>query len=315
MNFTNTALDELSGILRKGILLSVSLTFIIISSFEKTVSAQTNEIIFLAGPKDHGAPGRHEYPEDLRVLARSLERSANLENVVAKVFVGEAPRDLSVYENAAAIVINSSSDRSAREIHPLFPPNPNTSGSGYDEETEDFLRELNLLIENNNIGVVVFHYALWVENWRARGYYMNWMGGLWVQSASGNPVDHWVMTPKNVWHPILNGVKPWTYRDEVFNRFFLPDEIPGRTELLISTPTESDESRRLPDNYGPQIAAWSYDRPEGGRGFVFGGMDYHDNMELEDYRKFILNGIVWAAGLEVPEEGVHSPKPELDLNN
>ena len=27
------------------------------------------KILFLAGPKDHGAPGRHEHEKDLRILA------------------------------------------------------------------------------------------------------------------------------------------------------------------------------------------------------------------------------------------------------
>jgi hypothetical protein len=33
-------------------------------------------------------------------------------------------------------------------------------------------------------------------------------------------------------------------------------------------------------------------------------------MAIEDYRRFLLNGIVWSAGLDVPVEGVHSPVPE-----
>ena len=31
-----------------------------------SASAQEKKIIFLAGPKDHGAPGRHEYERDLK---------------------------------------------------------------------------------------------------------------------------------------------------------------------------------------------------------------------------------------------------------
>ncbi|MDR8394084.1 ThuA domain-containing protein [Aliifodinibius sp. S!AR15-10] len=281
--------------------------------FGNTASAQPNEVIFLAGPKDHGMAGRHDYPADLKVLAESLRKSNNIGDVTTKVLVGKAPRDLNVYKNAAAIVINSSSDRSGREVHPLFPPNPNTSGTGYDEETEAFLEGLNEILKNNKAGVVVIHYALWIENWAARGYYMDWLGGFWVQMGSRNPVDIWEMEPQNVEHPILNGVSPWKYRDEIFSRFFLPDQISGRTELLTAMPTYSDEQSRLPENYGTQVAAWSYTREDGGRGFAFGGMDFHDNMEIDDYRKFVLNGIVWSAGMKVPPEGVHSPTPEIEI--
>jgi hypothetical protein len=30
---------------------------------------------------------------------------------------------------------------------------------------------------------------------------------------------------------------------------------------------------------------------------------------VEDYRRFLLNGIVWAAGIEVPRGGVQSMAP------
>ncbi len=260
------------------------------------------EIVFLAGPKDHGMPGRHEYEKDLRFLAHCLETSPNLRGLTTKVHVGAAPRDLSFFENAAVIVIESSSDRLAREVHPLFPPEPDNPNHRYDEATTAWLKELDALIKKNRTGVVVFHYANWVEHWTARGYYMQWLGGLWVQMASRNPVDEWTMTPRAPEHPILRGVKPWTYHDEVFCRFFLPPNDPNRTDLLTGTPAKSP--------VGPQVVSWAYQRDDGGRGFVMGGVDFHVNLQQhDDYRRFLLNGIVWAAGLEVPADGAQSTPP------
>ncbi len=91
-------------------------------------------------------------------------------------------------------------------------------------------------------------------------------------------------------------MKPWTYRDEVFCRFFLPNDA-RRTNLLLATPKE-DKLK-----IGPQIASWAYQRDDGGRGFVFGGLDFRDNLVRDDYRKFLLNGIAWAARTGGPEEG------------
>lgn len=278
--------------------------------FALSVKAQENspentvkKIIFLAGPKDHGRPGRHEYEKDLRVLAESLEQASNLTNIKTEVYVGTAPKDLSIFENALAIVINSSSDRIEGETHPLFPPDPTTNHHGYDEATTAHLAKLDALIKSKGIGVVVLHYANWVENWAARGFYMDWIGGLWVQMVSKNPTDNWTMTPESH-HPILNGVKPWTYRDEMFCRFHLPTDH-RRTNLLRATPEK--------DRYaiGTQIASWAYQRDDGGRGFVYGGTDWHDNMLIEDYRRFLLNGIAWAAGIEVPETGIESKQPSI----
>ena len=118
---------------------------------------------------------------------------------------------------------------------------------------------------------MILHYATWAENWRAREYYLNWTGGLWVQIGSKNPTDDWSMTLENRKHPILRGVKPWEYRDEIFCRFFLPNDK-RRTDLLLATPKEDKPG------IGPQIAAWAYQRDDGGRGFVFGGLDFRDNL-------------------------------------
>ncbi|HEX6636383.1 MAG TPA: ThuA domain-containing protein [Steroidobacteraceae bacterium] len=269
-----------------------------------SVDAAGTKILFLAGPRDHGAPGRHEYERDMRTLAQSLERATNLPGITTQLIVGSLPRDLEAVKDAAAIVIDSSSDRAENEVHPLFPPNPTTNGRGYDAATKAWLEQLNALIKARRIGVVIFHYALWAENWAARANYLEWTGGLWVQMGSKNPVDQWTMTLENRKHPILRGVKPWTYRDEVFCRFFLPDDE-RRTALLVATP--KDDRQRI----GPQIASWAYERDDGGRGFVFGGLDFRDNLVRDDYRKFLLNGIAWAARLEIPRNGVASPVPDV----
>lgn len=287
----------------------VALAAGLIAGLSSGPSAQTpaapapgpKKIIFLAGPKDHGAPGRHEHEKDLRMLAAALESSPNLKGrVKTEVYVGKAPTDLSVYADAAAIVIESSSDRDARETHPLFPPEPETTRHTYDAATLEFLKGIDARAKAG-MGVVVFHYANWAEHWVARRHYLDWTGGLWVQGVSRNPVDQWTMTPKLPDHPILRGVKEWSYRDEVFCRFHLPVDL-KRSELLLATPAKAPT--------GPQIASWAYEREGGGRGFVYGGADFHDNLgRIEDYRRYLLNGIVWAAGLEVPAGGVQSTVP------
>ncbi len=267
-------------------------------------AANSKKVLFLAGPRDHGAPGRHEYERDLKTLAQSLEQSGNVPGLTTQLIVGALPRDLSALQDVAAIVIDSSSDRADGEIHPLFPPNPTTNGRGYDADTSAWLKSLDDLIKQKQIGIVILHYATWAENWRAREYYLNWTGGLWVQIGSKNPQDDWSMALENKRHPILRGVKPWTYRDEVFCRFFLPADK-RRTNLLLATPKEDKAG------IGPQIASWAYQRDDGGRGFVFGGLDFRDNLARDNYRKFLLNGIAWAAHVEIPRAGIESPTPDV----
>ncbi len=270
-------------------------------AFSALAQAQSKKVVFLAGPKDHGAPGRHEYEKDLRVLAKCLETSTNLKDVTTKVFVGKT--DLKELADASVIVIESSSDRDAKEHHPLFPQDPSTDHTKYDADTTAYLKEFDGLMKKG-VGIVILHYATWAENVRARQYYLDWTGGLWVQAVSRNPFDTFYMALKNTSHPVLRGVKPWSYKDEVFCRFFRPEDG-RRTELVVANPSRG--------SLGPQVAAWAFQREDGHRAFVMGGVDLHSNMALEDYRKFLLNGIAWAGGIEVPEEGVASSVSEESL--
>ncbi|HAY99623.1 MAG TPA: hypothetical protein DCY38_02395 [Opitutae bacterium] len=64
----------------------------------------------------------------------------------------------------------------------------------------------------------------------------------------------------------------------------------------------------------PQHVAWAYERADGGRGFGFTGGHFHQNWKQDDFRKLVLNAILWTAHGEVPEGGVPSRTPtNLDL--
>jgi type 1 glutamine amidotransferase len=265
-------------------------------------SAKITKIVFLAGPKEHGAPGRHEYEKDLKELAWGLEHASNLKNVKTVVLVGKAPKDLSVLEDASAIVIDGSGGWLKTETGILFPQDQDTDGRTYDPQTTAWLKSLDQLIKTKHIGLAIFHYSMWVDNWAGKHYLLDWFGGLWIPYSSHNPVDTWSVKPLAPQHPILNGVQPWTYRDEMYSRYFLFHD-PRRTELLEAMPADAK-------NGGPDPVSWAYERPDGGRSLVWGGSDFHDNMHMvTDYRRFLLNGIAWTAGLNVPREGVASPAP------
>jgi type 1 glutamine amidotransferase len=273
-----------------------------VSAAPVQAEAAPRKILFLAGPKEHGSPGRHEYEKDLRELAWSLEHASNLKGFRTEVIVGKPPRDLSVYEDAALIVVDGNGDWLKRETGMLFPQAQDTDGRTYDAETTAWLKSFDDLLKRKHIGVAMFHYTMWNNNWAGQKYLLDWLGGLWIPYSSHNPVDTWAVTPLKVKHPVLSGVKPWTFREEMYSRYFLFTN-PNRTELLQGMPKD-------PKNGGPDPISWVYQRPDGARAFVWGGSDFHDNMhKFADYRRFLLNGIVWAAGGEVPRGGVASPPP------
>jgi len=265
----------------------------------KSLPAQNKKILFVAGPKDHGAPGRHEYEKDLRTLAYALEHSSNLKGITTEVIVGQVPRDLSKLKDVAAIVMESSSDRLPNETHSLFVTK--TDGKTYSPEEMEFLKGFDELVKKG-MGLVIYHYATWIDNQAGHDMLLRWFGGVRQAPQSTNPVDDWANAPApgSENHPILQGVKPWSYREEVFCKFFFPPDV-KTIPLIVATPTRS--------TIGPQVSAWAYERPDGGRSVTIGGMDWHNLLQMEDNRKYMLNSIVWAAKAQVPGGGVQSTIP------
>jgi len=126
-------------------------------------------------------------------------------------------------------------------------------------------------------------------------------------------------------HPITRGVKPFTIRDEWYFNMRFTEGKRGVTPILAAVPDASVTTR--PD--GPhsgnpvmraqvargdaQVVSWAYERPDGGRGFGFTGAHYHANWGNEDFRRIVLNAILWLAKMEVPAGGVQSKLTAEDL--
>ena len=59
--------------------------------------------------------------------------------------------------------------------------------------------------------------------------------------------------------------------------------------------------------------AWAVERPDGGRGFGFTGAHFHKNWGNENFRKIVLNALLWTAHAEVPANGVECAVTEENL--
>ncbi|MEO5804435.1 MAG: hypothetical protein ABIR24_12990, partial [Verrucomicrobiota bacterium] len=63
----------------------------------------------------------------------------------------------------------------------------------------------------------------------------------------------------------------------------------------------------------PQHVAWVCERQDGGRGFGFTGAHVHNNWGDENFRKVVLNAILWIAKADVPKNGVDCKITDDDL--
>ncbi len=267
-------------------------------------------IYFMAGVKDHAGPSRHETEKDLLVLQRCLDSVANIKGVkiVTRFIYKRTALDIEDMKDAAAIVIESSAEGSSRErVHPLFPPSGGNTKT-YDKEVVQYLDQVDSL-HKAGMGIIVLHWAVAATNEKAASLYRNWFGGGFIPGYSHNPLGIWTVTPikSGKKHPIMRGVGAWTYKDEIFSRFMVIPQDNRRTDLLMG---EAPKTNQGP--VAPRCITWAYEENKS-RGLIYGGMDYHSALLNDNYRRFLMNAIVWAAGIEVPKEGVKSNAKGLQL--
>jgi type 1 glutamine amidotransferase len=117
-------------------------------------------------------------------------------------------------------------------------------------------------------------------------------------------------------NPVSRGVKPFEARDEFYFKMrYMPDAKPVITATLKDYPKY--ESKEYPD----AAIGWVYIRKDNkgplgeGRSFGFTGCHFHQNWGIEDFRRMIVNGILWSAGVDVPPGGapvaLKGPVPKI----
>jgi hypothetical protein len=282
-----------------------------------TASAQnvpTKVIYFLAGPKDHAGEegsGRHETRRDLLVMQHCIDSISNLKGVkiITKFLYKRSALDIEDLKGVDALIIECSAESSSKErTHPLFPPS-NGNEKSYDRETLAYLAKVDSL-HKAGMGIMILHWGITTTNQKATQYYMSWFGEASLSGYTRNPLGFWSVLPLKTAkdHPILRGVGPWNYKDEIFSRMVVNPADPHRTDLLAGSIEKSNE--------GPAelLGIGSAYEKDGARGVLWGGMDYHSALLNENYRRYVLNAILWTAGIDVPKGGVKSTATQLQLS-
>ncbi len=126
---------------------------------------------------------------------------------------------------------------------------------------------------------------------------------------SGAAPNHWfskiqtwsgpVMLPSST-HPISRGVRPFTIQEEFYYQLRFRERDPRLAPIVSTRPP--GEARSFP-------VGWAIERSDGGRGFGFTGGHFFKNWWNPDFRKLILNAVVWTAHGEVPVRGVETVLP------
>ncbi|HMP77962.1 MAG TPA: ThuA domain-containing protein [Pirellulaceae bacterium] len=258
---------------------------------------RNKRVLFLAGMPSHGY-GAHEHYAGCLILAKRLKEA--MPDYDVDVIRHRWPEDPAVFDGIDAVVMYSD------------------GGAGHPALSRlEFLENLS----QNGVGIVCLHYAVEVPKGEPGDHFLKWIGGYFEADWSVNP--HWVakfeMFPD---HPISRGVKPFEIQDEWYYHMRFRPEMQGVTPILTAIPPASTLERPDGPHSGnphvrakigqPQHVAWASERPEGGRGFGFTGGHDHWNWGHDEFRKVVLNAIVWTAHGDVPENGVGGSPVTLD---
>jgi ankyrin repeat protein len=148
-----------------------------------------------------------------------------------------------------------------------------------------------LSLSNRGAGIVFLHYAVDGKPGLLNETLMKVIGGYYDDETSQNPL--WtVKDPVLSDHPIARGVKPFELKDEWYYNLKFGDITP----VMSATPPEEGASH---------VLAWTF----GENAFGFTGGHYLSSWSNPEFRKLVLNAIVWAAGDAVPKDGVLSADP------
>jgi type 1 glutamine amidotransferase len=249
------------------------------------------KIVLVAGRQSHG-PGDHEFFAGCAILMKMLQQTPGVFPVMAR---DGWPKKPETFENAKSVVFYMDGGGG----HPIL-------HKGHREVVQKLI--------DDKVGFVNLHYA--VEYPKSQSEHIfKWLGGYYETGFSTNP--HWVADFKNLTvHPITRGVKPFKIRDEwYFNIRFKP-ESKNVTTILRATPPDSVRGTEAAREHKgrSEVVAWAYERDDGGRSFGFTGGHTHKNWSNEDFRRLVVNAILWSAGVDVPEGGAKVEMDPDDIN-
>lgn len=235
--------------------------------------AKATKIVFIAG-SNYYKPGEHDYIAAGNLLADLVRQTPGVEPVLAI----DWPKQTETFANAKAVVFlfdGAEKHQAIRENRP---------------------KQIQELIDRG-AGLVQIHQpADYPKEFADRA--REWVGGAWEKGTGQRA--HWVQRfdqfPE---HPIFAGVTPFTIDDGwLWKHRFVPG-MKGITPLLRTVNPKSKDDPKA----DTAIVSWAYNRPQGGRSVTFTGAHLHKSFDEIGYRRFLVNGILWSAGLTIPNEG------------
>lgn len=248
----------------------------------------SRKIVLIAGEKSH-PPGTHEYVKTVRLLKAMLDH-CQVPGLRTEVHLHGWPEPEQTLDDADLIFfVSDGRDGNLFSDVPFMTP----------ERIQVMEKQM-----KRGCSLALLHFS----NFASYAYgqkLLEWTGGYYDwEDATGKyrtysalkilEADVRLPSPE---HPISRGVKPFRINDEFYYNLRFRENDPRLTPILEVPALQG----RPPQG---NLVAWALQRADGSRGFCATFNHFYTNWENPDYRKLLLNGLVWAAGAEVPETGV-----------
>lgn len=243
-------------------------------------AATNRKLVIIAGTySDHG-PGAHMFPQCGEWFKQQLDAEGLPWTIV--LATNDWPTDVSVFNDADAIVLYSNGDAS----HPFI-----ASNRFYTMQ----------LAMNRGASFGILHYALDLPYTNGGNLIQQWCGGFYDDNQSTNPVwtGYFNSFPS---HPITVGVSPYNIGDEFYYNINFKTNAPVPTPILQAV---------VPSGFylegSLQTVAWAITQTNGARGFADCGghwmgdwTDWNSPQFTNNWR-ILENAFKWLSKLDVTD--------------
>ncbi len=249
-----------------------TLVLLIVSVAHSAEPAVKRVLLVGQGPDGH-PPGTHAFMPGLEVLLRCLERQPGL---AVRLVNGDEPWSdgPELLAQCDAVVFYLS------------------QGAQWFRAAPARLAALRELAERKG-GLVAIHWAVGAKDAEHIDDCLRLLGG-----CHGGPDRKYTKTTTELRMaeaalPITRGIRDFTVYDEFYYqlKFVSPS---GSVQPVLQATLDGNA----------ETVCWAWSRPDGGRSFGFSGAHFHGNWQLREYRRLIVQAVLWSLDAPIPSDGV-----------
>lgn len=263
-------------------LMLASLLILVLAAKVSAAGSGPRRLLIVGQGPDGHPPTTHEFMAGARVLAELLKPAKDLQATVVDA-VEPWPDGPKLIDQADGIVLLVTQGAQWMQIEP---------------QRQAALKRL----AARGGAITALHWSVGAKDAQYIQGQLDLLG-----ATRGGPQRKYLVLPTELKrvapaHPILTGLGDIKVYDEIY---YALDRVPGIQPLFTARIDGKDE-----------MAAWCWERPDAGRSFGFVGLHFHSNWQLPEYRRFVVQGVLWSLKLPIPTGGVNVDidAKKLELN-